>query len=369
MIYHITHSYPPDIGGMELCVGKLTRGIAEKGFNLEVILPHFLNPKEPRIRRISFKKIISFKRFSTTLMFLLPLYLLKKLKKGDIVHIHSASIFIPEVVALCCLLKKARYIMHIHLKFNKTTFLGNVLEFYKLLIFKPVLKKSAMILCPTDFYREIIAAQYHVDRRKIFKLPYGIDTSNFHPGKMRPPDPAQTIDILNIGRFSRQKNLKRLIMAFKIVVTKFSNAKLHLVGEGESKKAIKKIVKQKNLTGKVLFHDSVPHEDIGRMFKLGQIFAFSSDYESFGIVLLEAMASGLPLVCVNIRSLRWLKKEGIGLFSNPEPQDFANCIIRYINDPQLYINMRKKGLLFVERHSWETSVARLANIYRFLQSL
>lgn len=104
-------------------------------------------------------------------------------------------------------------------------------------------------------------------------------------------------NIISIGRFTKQKGFDNLLKAFKIINNKCEEWSLHLVGEGEDEKNLRQMVKELKLDDNVIFHPFMNNiEDIMRN---SSIYAMSSRWEGFGLVVTEALELGIPVVTFN----------------------------------------------------------------------
>jgi len=91
---------------------------------------------------------------------------------------------------------------------------------------------------------------------------------------------------------------------------------------------------------------------------------FPSLYESFGIVLLEAMATGTPIITSDILDIRsTIKNNYTGLLVEPTPEKIAEAIVKLIKDPQLRKKLTENGLKEVKKYSWDKIVNQYINLY------
>lgn len=103
--------------------------------------------------------------------------------------------------------------------------------------------------------------------------------------------------IISVARLSEQKRLDRLIEAFALISDRYPDWFIDIYGDGNLRDALETLIKEKNLIGRINIFQSV--RDIMKEYQRSQFFVLSSDYEGFGLVLIEAMACGLPVVATD----------------------------------------------------------------------
>jgi len=164
--------------------------------------------------------------------------------------------------------------------------------------------------------------------------------------------PGAKPSILFIGRLEAKKNVCGLIKAFKILKKKYQVPhQLILVGpDGFGCQEIKKEV-DKNivLAGYVSSHEK------WRLLKKADVFVLPSFYEGFGMPILEAQASGCPVITSNISSMPEVAGKGAVLVDPASPEEISQQIYRLINDQQLRAQVTKDGFQNLERFSWRKS--------------
>ena len=106
--------------------------------------------------------------------------------------------------------------------------------------------------------------------------------------------PGDTIHLTFTGYLSPRKNAARILTVFALVVKEYPNLHLHLAGEGAQRADLEKQVSEKGWTDKVTFHGFVQPPDLPDLFAQTDVFLFQTDFDIWGLVLNEAMASGLP---------------------------------------------------------------------------
>jgi glycosyltransferase involved in cell wall biosynthesis len=156
------------------------------------------------------------------------------------------------------------------------------------------------------------------------------------------------IAILNIGRLHPQKGQLHLIKAFNLIHRKDKRFKLFISGRGAIEDELRNKINDFGLNGSVtLLKD---RRDIPEVFKACNIFAFPSLYEGFGIVLVEAMASGVPIVASDIEGVNEIVRDNIDALLVPKanPEELANALLCLAQDnarrAYLAENAKKRAL-------------------------
>jgi glycosyltransferase involved in cell wall biosynthesis len=165
--------------------------------------------------------------------------------------------------------------------------------------------------------------------------------------------------VLYVGRIETRKNIKGIIEITKLLPQKY----FVLVGEsgyGGSKELIKEIKKQKNI-----WHlEFVDDKDLPYIYNLGKIFLFPSFYEGFGLPVLEAMQSGLPVLTSNTSSLPEVVGDGGIMHSPNDYQGFAKDIRKLFEDENFYQEMKSRAMAQAKKFSWQKSTEQLVKIFK-----
>lgn len=211
-----------------------------------------------------------------------------------------------------------------------------------------------------DFAYRMFPGDYKV-------IPNGVDLSRFGwANRTCTDDPSRPVTILFVGRPDKRKGFLNLLEAFIKLKPDCPNLRLQVVGPFTSKESeiYQKIAR--HVTG-IDFVGYVSPERLPDFYHQADIFcAPSIGFESFGIVLLEAMAAGLPIVASNIAGYRTLLTDGQeGLLIPPGQPDLLAAALRQLLDqPQQRRNMGRLGQLKASQYSWEQIVDKILEVYR-----
>ena len=363
-IIQIVAYYPPCVGGMQNIAREISERLAKKGHQVEVFTSD-IGCKKGKLRSTKNLKIHYLKscQFAHTPIIPSLFFKLLKISKDSIIHVHIAHAMIPEIVFLVSKIRNIPYVAHIHADVEPSGKMGFLLPFYKKIFLQKILNYASKIVVPTKDYIAIISKKYAISKYKIIVIPTGVDLNNFKSmsGKLHNP-----IRLLFVGRLTKQKNIRLLIKSFKKIIDNNDfNIELHIVGEGEDKNKIIFLIKTLKLDNRVILHGSLIGNKLHKIYSNSDIFILPSMFESFGIVLIEAMASGIPIIASNIPCVRnVIKNNKTGLLVKTTPEDFAEAIEKLLNNPKLREKLIENGLEEIKKYNWDKIVSKFEWIYK-----
>jgi phosphatidylinositol alpha-mannosyltransferase len=198
-------------------------------------------------------------------------------------------------------------------------------------------------------------------------IPNGVDVEHFSPD-VAPIEEFKDgkLNILFVSRLEKRKGLNYLLQAFKQVKEEIPDSRLIVVGPGTRlRHRYEKYVARSGLKD-VIFVGLVSYDDLPRYYQTADVFcAPAIGSESFGIILLEAMAMGKPIVASNIEGYASVISHGVdGLLVPPADKDkLAQALISLLNDEALRKEMGDKGRIKALEHSWERIAQRVFAYY------
>lgn len=209
---------------------------------------------------------------------------------------------------------------------------------------------------------EFISKHFPGDYRII---PNGIDVEQFS-AEVSPIERFcdGKLNILFVGRLEKRKGLRYLLGAYKQVNRELPNSRLIVVGPG-ARQEYENLVNKANLKD-VVFTGYVSNEDLPRYYKTADLFcAPATGGESFGIVLLEAMAAAKPVVASHINGYAAVMSHGVeGLLVPPKDEPaLANAIIHLLSDKSLRQEMGSRGRQKAEEYNWPNVARRVMEYY------
>ncbi|MFA5022600.1 MAG: glycosyltransferase [Patescibacteria group bacterium] len=193
--------------------------------------------------------------------------------------------------------------------------------------------------------------------RPIDIFPHGVDTEKFNPRYKNSKTKNKIPVALYVGRLSIEKNLDLLVKVFK----EKKEVKLWLVGDGPYKKGLK------SQLPKAKFFGYLQGKNLSTTYANADFFVFPSITDTFGNVVLEAQASGLPTIVTNVGGPQELVKNGInGLIVKPKTKEFGRTIDLLSQDEKTRNFMAKNALENAKQHTWSKAFDKLFATYKKL---
>jgi len=352
-ILHVFKDYYPVVGGIENHIKILAEFQAQNGFDVTVLTTS--PDAKTTIENMNSVKVIKASRIAALSSTPISISLLKWMHKldVDITHLHF-----PYPVGEFAHLLFGHSLHTIITYHNDIVKQKILLMLYKPFLLK-VFKKADCILTTSP---QLIKTSPILSRfsHKCKVVPYGIDISRFgNPDKvisdkLRAEYNSSPI-ILFVGRLRYFKGLEYLIDAMKSV-----NARLLIVGAGSEERTLRAKVLRERLESRISFLGEVPNNELPEYFAASDIFVLPSSHrsESFGIVLIEAMASGKAVISTELGTGTSFVNihEKTGLVVPPRnPELLARAINRLLTDDIL----RQKCEVNARKRSGEFSMERL----------
>ena len=211
-------------------------------------------------------------------------------------------------------------------------------------------------------------------KQKIGVICNGIDTDQFNGGSSTPImgvelPPDKFIITTGASRITARKGIKYLLEAMAKLLPEYSNVHLKLMGEGDEKENLEKMSKELGIEKNVEFVGRVPREDTAPFYREANIFVLPSFNEGMSNAMLEALASGLPLIATDTGGTKELLEDGKNGFiiQMKNSEDIAEKIKRLIDNPELRQKMAEESRKKALEMSWEKVAENYLDIYRKIQ--
>jgi len=221
------------------------------------------------------------------------------------------------------------------------------------------------IVVPSKSVAEVAVEWADVPWEKIAVIPNAIDVSQFNPLIDMPAahahvGKASPFPVGFVGRLDPVKRVPDLLGAVSLL----GNAvHLHIFGDGEQRRVIEGRIRELNIGSNVTLHGTIDRPQTA-MRQVG-LLVLPSEAEGFGLVLIEAMAAGVPVVATNVPGIREVIRDGQTGMLVPvaSPNALANAIRRLVGDPSLRARLVRNGLQEVrERFSWQRIIQKYVEL-------
>lgn len=218
--------------------------------------------------------------------------------------------------------------------------------------------------------REVLVQEYGLNAARVHVVPLAVDGARFRPPDApRPADPARDrpsgIRLLYAGPLIRRKDIRTLVAALPALRERRIPFKLTLVGEGPEVPALRALADSLGVLDRVEFRGFVSEDRLVEAYRESDIFVFPSLLEGFGLVLVEAMACGLPVVTTGIPPMSEVVG-GAGLLVAPsDPAAFGEALTRLSCEHDLRQSLGEEGRRRVdERYLWSRVARETLEHYR-----
>jgi glycosyltransferase involved in cell wall biosynthesis len=362
-VLHFHHSL--DIGGTESLLLDIFRNSNKEKINMDLCLLKSGGILLPEFQAIGVRPYVlnSFKKYDFTIPFKLSKMI--KHKQYDIIHAHNLMCAIYATQAAKKIKNK-----NIKVFFTIHGFRKKVNKYYlplkhKLLI-KYLYHNQINFIAVSEEVRNYLESILGITREYSILLYNGIDFKKLDTTEAD----ENLIKFIGddfcigmIGRFCDVKDYPTLIQAAALVLREFPKTKFVLVGDGPERIIIENLIRNLNLANHFLIYGF--RRNIGEILNTIDLFALSSNSETFGISLIEAMYKGLPIVATDLPVFREIVVTGEDVILVPpkNSQEFAKAIIFLIRNPEqakkLGLNSKKRAF----KYSINNYLKELMNIY------
>ncbi len=373
-IAHFTATFMPYHSGTGVVCYQNALGLAALGHDVTVVTAehppgNYDYPPEITVIRLPV-------RFRVGNAPLLPGLI--KLQGYDLLHVHYPFVFGQEIVFLKSFLK-TRYVITYHQDLILDKLMGQAVNLHHALLGKAILKRAArLMVTSTDYAQaartgEIVAANPH----KVVEIPNGVDTARFHPGVEAQPlrdeygITAADHVILFVGGLDTPHYFKGVnVLLASVAQLNDPSIKVVIVGDGDLAPQYKAHARALGIGERVIFAGRVPDELLPAHYALCDVLILPSITmgEAFGIVLLEAMATGKPVIASNLPGVRSVVADGDdGFHSQPNDiDDLTACIHKlFALDAESRRAMGERGRRKVEaKYTWGQIVKKLESSYQ-----
>lgn len=377
-----TDTYPPYINGVSTSVYMLKQALEKKGHQVYIVT---VNDELTKYKLEDDNKIIRIPGIPTgiydyRLTGIYPLKAINIVKKWklDVIHSHTefgvgtfARIIAKQFGIPLIHTYHTMYEDYIHYitkgYFKKSS--KKIVEYLTLFYCD---KTANELIVPTKKTYNLFKQKYGVEKN-IYIIPTGIEVERFYKENISKKQVESLKNKLGInkddfiitfvGRIAKEKNVDFLIDAHKDLVKKAKNIKLIIIGDGPELGFFKNKVSKMKLGDKIIFTGRVPWDEIPVYYQLSSVFATASTTETQGLTVIEAMAGGVPPICIDDESFKNVVIDDLNGKLFKTKRKYKNIVIDLYNDRNKLKRLSKQARLNAEIHSSKHYAESVLDVY------
>lgn len=368
-IANIVCTYPPYKGGIGTAAKEFADLMEEKGHKVVTFTADYGDKIDKEEDVVRLKTLIKYGNGAFLPQFFWCL------KDFDIIYLNYPFFGVQEVLwfLLKFIYPKKKFIIRYHMDVVDSSFLTKILSILTKIIFSSLFKRADIIITASLDYIENSNLKnfYNKNKNKFFEVPYGVNIEEF---KFEEKKETDIFNILFVGGLDQAhyfKGVDNLIKAVEILDKEKPNWHLSIVGRGNLKEEYEKKAKDLGLVEKIHFLDEVENDELPARYREANVLVLPSTNkcEAFGIVLIEAMSSGTPVIASNLPGVRSVfenNKQGLII----EPGNVSDIVekIKYLmNNKEAREEMQKQARkLAEEKYDFNKIGDSLENILKNL---
>ena len=338
---------PPPSGGMANQTGQLARLLEEHGLVVELVQTNVAY----------FPRWIGLVRGLRALFRLLPYAyrLWRTAGRVDLLHVMANSGWawhLWAAPAVWIARARGRPIIINYRGGNAEAFLGRQRNWVL-----PTLTRATAVVVPSEFLRAVFRA-HTVDAEIV---PNIIDLTLFHPAESGGEGPHLVVT----RNLEEIYDIPTAIRAFVRVRARHARAKLTIAGSGPCRRELERLCQELGLLSSVTFTGRLDNARVAELYRSADLLLNSSRVDNMPISLLEAMASGVPIVSTNVGGIPYLvEHDRTALLVPPaDPEAMADAALRVLSHPGLAERLRGAGLQAAQRYTWERVRSQWMAVY------
>jgi 1,2-diacylglycerol 3-alpha-glucosyltransferase len=367
-----SNAYKPTISGVVTSISLFRRGLINANHEVHIIAPQYEDYQDEDPFVFRFPALDLSDRLNISLV--LPIQpLMEPTVRGikpDLIH-SQHPVWMGDLAAAFASDMNIPLVFTFHTRYDEyaQSYAPIVPELASKVAGEVVLRymrHCAHIIAPTPSIRDLILNEYPLDV-PVSVVPSPVDLNQYdelNPGRVRTMLGLEEEELLlYVGRLSKEKGLDLILHAFVRIIAERPSVRLLLLGEGPYKHALESKARRLGLSERIIFGGGIPHEEVPNYVSAADLFVFSSLTDTQGLVLLEAMTAGIPVVAVEAPGPADVLSEGGGLLVPATEVDFSNAVLTLLADEACRSEMGKQAIRAAQRYSIPATTARMLEVY------
>ena len=369
----LTPTFLPRVGGAEVVVFELAKQLINYGHDVNIITPKWLKgPKWLRKEETNGIEIFRFNIKRRIWKFIDPFFHLQPLLKEmspDILNAHYVSptgfggFFWSKIMGI-----PSVFTLHGEDIYDPIYSVPKVLQ----RLMKGVLRNCSDITAISSFVKNIVVRKFSISEERIKVIPNGVNTKKFAPycngtairEKYHIKD--NELLVLTVQRLHPRKAVQYFLKVISKISKSEDRMRFMIVGDGPEKLKLMKLSRILKIEDKLIFTGFVPDSTLPSYYAACDIFTLHTLYEGLGVVLLEAIASGKPVVTTIAGGTTDIIQDGVnGLLVKPRDiKAFTNAVLILANNKDLRTKMGERGReMAVDKFDWKTIAKKYIQVY------
>ncbi len=375
-----TDTYHPQVNGLVTSIATAKEDLARLGHEAEIYAP-YLGPggDEPGVFRLAGFTYVPQPEYT----FVLPWgkgFSLSHLRKRGIQVVHSHAMFGSGLVALYCAWRqKLPLILTYHTLFEDYVHYvplpGRMVRWLNRGFTRWMCQRCDLVLAPTPAIRDVLRS--YGFRGRVEVLPTGLDEPVFRRTGASKADfgvaPGELL-LSCAGRVGREKNMDLLVSALHRIAPQAPPFRLVIAGDGPERRRLERLIGKRGLSDRARVLGYLPRAGVLDLMEASDLFVFPSTTETQGMVVLEAMGRGTPVLGADARGVGWMMSQGAaageargGWLARPDDEDdLARLLLAALRDPEARAAKAREALAMAQEYRSERLNRVLAGYYEEL---
>ncbi len=375
-----------DTGGMSIYIQELSRELGRAGHHVDIFTRSSGEEQSDTVQiadnvRVIYLKVPGIRHLSRNKLYVhlpelwssIEMYRLRNSISYDLVHSHYWVSGQMGTIA-----QKRWEVPHL-LTLHTTGIVKKINCFQeqesteRLVSEKRLASQCDLILAPTEREKDYIAKYLQVSEEKIRLVPCGVNLQRFNPfDQMKARKvlglPNEQKLVLYVGRFAPVKGINRLLYAMGHLRSERNTGLIMVGGDGKesvNSRAIQRMAGRMGIRDSVMLRGQVDHDELPLYYSAADLLVIPSYYESFGLVALESLSCGTPVVSFNVGAMDNIIRSGLtgAIVHDPGPQALAHAIRDVILKPVKSTVNGEAIRQSVSEHGWKNSALKLIKEY------
>lgn len=385
-ILQVTNFFKPswEAGGPVRATYEISKSLVQDGHDVTVYttdgFKHRLDVVKNKpvfvdgIRTYYFRNLSLYlsRNMNLPIPYYLPVVLKKEIKNFDVIHIHEYRTFLAVLIHYYAKKYNIPYVLQPR---GSMPLLGknNQKKIFDYFFGNSLVQDAKLIIASSKIESSFYSERFpNIDQKKIIYIPNGVSIENYSnlpkKGEFKKQYSINESDeiILFLGRIHEIKGLDILVEAFSNLLKYHNNIKLVIAGPDDGYfKKLEAIVDKLDLGDNVIFTGPLYEQQKIKAYVDADVFVLPSRYESFGNVILEAIACGIPVIITDRCGVSDIVENEVGFIVEYDASHLFNALNVLLSDEELRDRFGKNGMKMANDYlAWNKIVCLLENIYK-----